>query len=89
MNPYLGPNNPYDETKFFKEEDIPDVSTDLTMEDKVYLAMKWGRMYRPDEWILLEKTYTEMMNSFDIQDADTINTLILICKYSYLCYNMF
>ena len=29
---------------------------------------------------MLEKDYTNMMNSFDIQDADTINTLILICK---------
>jgi hypothetical protein len=80
LNPYLGPNNPYDETKFFKEEDMPDLSTDLTGEDKVYLAMKWGRLYKPDEWVLLEKTYNEMMSSFDIQDADTINTLILICK---------
>jgi hypothetical protein len=42
--------------------------------------MKWGRLYKPDEWVELEKTYNEMMNSFDIQDADTINTLILICK---------
>jgi hypothetical protein len=52
----------------------------LTQEDKVYLAMKWGRLYKPDEWLELEKTYTEMMNSFDIQDADSINTLLLICK---------
>lgn len=29
---------------------------------------------------MLEKDYNNMMNSFDIQDADTINTLILICK---------
>ena len=37
-------------------------------------------MYKPTEWVELEKTYTEMTESFDIQDADTINTLILICK---------
>ena len=37
-------------------------------------------MYQPREWIELEKTYKEMEQSFDIQDADTINTLILICK---------
>ena len=80
INPYLGPNNPYDESKFFKEEDLPDPSSALSDEDKIYLAMKWGRLYKPDEWVALEKTYTEMMNSFDIQDADTINTLILICK---------
>ena len=79
-NPYLGPNNPFDETKFFREEDLPSPAEELTNEDKIYLAMKWGRLYRPDEWIELEKTYTEMMNSFDIQDADTIHALILICK---------
>ena len=42
--------------------------------------MKWGRTYKPSEWVELEKRYTEMMNSFDIQDADSKNTLILICK---------
>ena len=42
--------------------------------------MKWGKLYKPDEWIALEKNYNEMMNSFDIQDADTINTLVLLCK---------
>ena len=46
----------------------------------MYLAMKWGRLYKPAEWVELEKTYKEMTESFDIQDADTINTLILICK---------
>ena len=80
MNPYLGPNNPFDETKFFHESDLPNPAQDLTEEDKIVLAMKWGRLYKPDEWIAMEKTYTEMMNSFDIQDADTIKTLILICK---------
>jgi len=80
MNPYLGPNNPYDESKFIREEDLPNPAESLTNEDKIYLAMKWGRLYKPDEWVELEKNYTEMMNSFDIQDADTINTLILICK---------
>jgi hypothetical protein len=45
-----------------------------------YLAMKWGTLYKPQEWIELEKIYTEMTNSFDIQDADTINSLIIICK---------
>ena len=80
INPYLGPDNPFNENNFFREEDLPSASTELTDEDKIYLAMKWGRLYKPDEWVELEKTYNEMMNSFDIQDADTINTLILICK---------
>ena len=42
--------------------------------------MKWGRLYKPAEWVELEKKYNEMTQSFDIQDADTTNTLILICK---------
>ena len=42
--------------------------------------MKWGRLYKPAEWVELERIYQSMTESFDIQDADTINTLILICK---------
>lgn len=67
-------NGPYEQLQF------DDPAADLTNEDKVYLAMKWGKLYKPDEWIALEKNYNEMMDSFDIQDADTINTLILLCK---------
>ena len=78
--PGYGPDNPYMEDNFMKEEDIPDPAAELTQEDKLFLAMKWGRLYKPSEWIELEKNYNEMMNSFDIQDADTKNTLILLCK---------
>ena len=79
-NPYLGPDNPYNEQEMFPEEELPDPGAELTQEDKIYLAMKWGRMYKLSEWAELEKTYTEMERSFDIQDADTKNTLILLCK---------
>lgn len=72
--------NFYNENNFLAQEEIPDATASLTTEDKLFLAMKWGRLYKPDEWIALEKNYNEMMNSFDIQDADTINTLILLCK---------
>lgn len=74
------PSVAYDESKYMAEQDIPDLSLDLTDEDKKYLVMKWGRYYTPSEWIELETFYNEMMNSFDIQDADTRSTLILICK---------
>lgn len=79
-NPYLGPNNPYDEKNFFSEEEMPDIAAGLTQDDKIYLANKWGRMYQPQEWVALETDYNQMMSSFDIQDADSMNTLILICK---------
>lgn len=79
-NPYLGPDNPFNENNFMSEDELPRLGDQFTQEDKVYLAMKWGRLYTPDQWAVLEKTYEEMMASFDIQDADTTNTLILICK---------
>ena len=78
--------NAFDENNFISEEELPDPALDLTQDDKVYLAMKWGRLYKPNEWIKLEKKYNEMMNSFDIQDSDTTGTLILICK-TYLKMN--
>jgi len=44
------------------------------------MALKWGRTYKIRDWIYLDKKYEEMMNSFDIHDADSKNTLIFICK---------
>ena len=78
--------NFYDENAFMREEDLIDPAGELTQEDKLYLAMKWGRLYKPNEWVELEKKYVEMTNSFDIQDSDTTGTLILICK-TYLKMN--
>lgn len=54
----------------------------LTEEDMLYLRLKWGKMYRPEEWVTLEQLYTDMMNSYDIQSAGDINTLKLACKSS-------
>ena len=74
--------NPFEDmdSQYISEDELPDPAKDLTSDDKVYLAMKWGRLYKPNEWVELEKKYTEMVNSFDVQDADTRNTLILMCK---------
>ena len=77
---YANPGGAFPEANYMREEDLTDLGSTLTEEDKLYLAMKWGRLYKPSEWVILEKDYNEMMNSFDIQDADTINSLILICK---------
>jgi hypothetical protein len=33
---------------------IPEVELDLSEEDKIYLSLKWGRQYRPEEWVSLE-----------------------------------
>lgn len=74
------PDGFYDESNFLPADALIDPAQDLTDDDKKMLAMKWGRFYKPQEWLELERMYTEMMNSFDIQDADTTNTLILLCK---------
>ena len=78
--PGAAADNPYQENNFIDESLLSGPAAQLTEEDKIYLAMKWGRLYQPADWIELERNYNEMMNSFDIQDADTINTLVLLCK---------
>ena len=89
-NPYgngPSPQQPFGGPPMYMDEsELYDPAADLTDEDKKYLAMKWGCMYKPREWVELEQKYNEMMNSFDIQDSDTIGTLILICK-TYLKMN--
>lgn len=78
--PSAAADNPYNENTFIDESLLSGPAAQLTEDDKIYLAMKWGRLYQPADWIELERNYNEMMNSFDIQDADTINTLVLLCK---------
>ena len=69
------------EEGFLTEEEVYDpTETALTEDDKILLAVKWGRLYKPSQWLALEKKYAEMKSSFDIQDSDTDSTLILICK---------
>ena len=59
-----------------------ELNIDLTDEDKTYLRLKWGKTYKPEEWVKLEQLYEEMMQSYDIQGAGHIDTLKLICKTS-------
>ena len=82
----IGPDNMFNEADFISEDDLPDIASQLSLEDKQYLAMKWGRTYKAAEWVELQKKYNEMMDSFDIHDADSKNTLIFICK-TYLKMN--
>ena len=78
-----GPSNPYPVNNTeFEVVELPDVGNELTDEDKIYLAMKWGRLYRPDEWVALEQKYNDFMSSFDIQGAARLDTLKHICKTS-------
>ena len=63
-------------------EDDNIIEDELTEEDRRYLRLKWGKTYKPEEWVKLEQLYEEMMNSYDIQGAGHIDTLKLICKTS-------
>lgn len=66
----------------YEQVDLPDIGSQLTQEDKIYLATKWGQLYTPADWVYLETKYTDFMNSFDIQGAARLDTLIQICKLS-------
>ena len=70
------------EDYFAQQSGGDDIQVDLTDEDKTYLRLKWGKAYKPEEWVNLEQLYEEMMESYDIQTAGHIDTLKLICKTS-------
>ena len=63
-------------------QQAPEINIDLTDEDRTYLCLKWGKPYKPEEWVKLEQLYEDMMSSYDIQTAGHIDTLKLICKTS-------
>ena len=77
------PSAPYPDEDYFAEQcGGEELNIDLTDEDKTYLRLKWGKTYKPEEWVKLEQLYEEMMQSYDIQGAGHIDTLKLICKTS-------
>lgn len=80
LNPATSPY-PTNEHPFLEVE-LPDVSKDLDADDRIALALKWGQLYTPMEWVSLEKLYKEFMDSFTIQGAARIDTLKQICKLS-------
>ena len=82
----LEPENPFlatgMEDYFAGQSGASDDDIDLTDEDRIYLRLKWGKTYKPEEWVRLEQLYNEMMESYDIQSAGHIDTLKLVCKTS-------
>ena len=79
------PSNPFLATgqeDYFAEQTEADPEIDLTDEDKIYLRLKWGKAYKPEEWVRLEQLYNDMMNSYDIQGAGHEDNLKLLCKTS-------
>ena len=76
-------SNPFIQEDYFdRDVSTNDFDDDLTDEDRTYLRLKWGKTYKPEEWIKLEQLYEEMMASYDIQGAGHIDTLKLVCKTS-------
>jgi hypothetical protein len=80
--PVGGPNDYPQEDYFAQQYEETVFDDDLTEEDRKYLLLKWGKTYKPEEWIKLEQLYEEMMGSYDIQTAGHIDTLKLVCKTS-------
>ena len=39
---------------FEQQMDFELPNLDLTEEDKIYLCLKWGKSYKPEEWVALE-----------------------------------
>ena len=80
-NPFLATGT----EDYFSEragEEDNNIEINLTEEDKIYLRLKWGKTYKPEEWVRLEQLYNEMMESYDIQTAGHIDNLKLLCKTS-------
>ena len=78
-NPFLSSGDDYFAEQSGGADDFVD---ELTEEDRTYLRLKWGKTYKPEEWIRLEQLYEEMMASYDVQGAGHIDTLKLVCKTS-------
>lgn len=73
------------ETEDYFDRDNDDetlIENDLTDENKRYLRLKWGKAYKPEEWVRLERLYQKMTKSYDIQGAGHEDVLLLVCKTS-------
>ena len=58
-NPFLASG---DEDYFAEQSGAcDDDEIDLTDEDRIYLRLKWGKTYKPEEWVRLEQLYNDMM----------------------------
>lgn len=76
-----GPNSLYPSNNAdIVRVDLPDPAAELTEEDKIYLATKWGRLYSAADWVALEKSWNEYEKSFDLHNADLINGTKQLCK---------
>lgn len=74
--PFFLPQEPLPPTPI---DDEPLFDVQMTPEEVLQMKIKWGT-YKQDEWLQLEAFYNDMLESFEIQDADSLAALKLICK---------
>lgn len=56
-----------------------DIKNQLTDEDIQYLALKWGLLYKPSEWVKMENIYNQYMQEYELS-VDREQALKNICK---------
>jgi hypothetical protein len=59
-----------------------DFGSMLSKDEKQAMTLKWGKLYREEEWLYLEQFYNDMHNSYDIQTASHEDYLKMIAKTS-------
>ena len=59
-----------------------DFGSTLTRVQKDTYIVKWGRLYKEEEWLQLEDFYNKMHSTYDIQGASHEDYLKMICKTS-------
>ena len=73
----------YTEDYFDRDSDNDEeIENELSDDDRRFLRLKWGKAYKPEEWVKLEQLYQEMTQSYDIQGAGHEDVLKLVCKTS-------
>lgn len=60
----------------------PDFDSQIAIEDKMKLSLKWGKTYSAEEWLTMERMYRDMMDSYEIKTASHLDYLKMICKTS-------
>ena len=66
----------------FEETAISAEELGLTEDDVRYLKLRWGRAYKPEEWIYLERFYRNFEETYDIHTAGHKDTLMKLAKVS-------
>lgn len=59
--------------------DEENIAKEFTDEDKKYLALKWGMLYKPSEWVTLEDKYQKYAAEYEM-NVDREEVLRSICK---------